>query len=76
MADWYLIWSNEHRAWWRQKSQGYTTNIDTAGLYSRDEALRHCRGRDQMPNKPLPEIPVRQDDVMSILVPELRAASS
>ena len=33
-----LIWSNEHKAYWRDNSQGYAINIASAGLYSRDDA--------------------------------------
>lgn len=40
----YFIWSNEHRAWWGKASHGYTRDIATAGLYSRDEALGICAG--------------------------------
>jgi hypothetical protein len=36
----YLIWSNEHRAWWRSDSKGYTLHVDTAGRYSRAEAIK------------------------------------
>lgn len=35
----FLVWSNQHRAWWRPKSAGYTTDIRGAGLYSRKEAI-------------------------------------
>lgn len=35
----YLIWSNEHHAWWRANSQGYARSIKEAGLYTRDEAI-------------------------------------
>lgn len=35
----YLVWSNQHRAWWRPNSCGYTTDIRSAGRYSRDEAI-------------------------------------
>ena len=35
----YLIWSNEHRAWWAPERQGYTQSVDRAGRYSRAEAM-------------------------------------
>lgn len=34
-----LIWSHEHSAWWGPCSQGYTTNLTLAGIYSREEAI-------------------------------------
>ncbi len=43
------IWSGEHRAYWRRGSRGeganYTLNLDEAGVWSRDDAIRltsHC----------------------------------
>lgn len=69
MQDVYLVWSNEHRAWWRPNSAGYTTQLDKAGRYTKNEALKHCSGRDQEPGRPLPELPIREDDLLSILVP-------
>jgi hypothetical protein len=35
----YVIWSNEHQAWWRPNSHGYTRWIEDAGRYARDEAV-------------------------------------
>lgn len=35
----YLVWSNEHRAWWRANSAGYSKTILGAGLYYRRDAL-------------------------------------
>lgn len=35
----YLVWSNEHRAWWRANSQGYARSILEAGRYTRAEAV-------------------------------------
>lgn len=40
-AKW-LIWSNEHRGWWRPKSAGYTGIIKEAGRYVHDEAFNIC----------------------------------
>lgn len=39
------IWSEEHRAYWRPDSAGYTTEIESAGLYPFEKAYdttRHC----------------------------------
>lgn len=38
----YLVWSNEHRSWWRPHSCGYTGVISAAGRYTYDEAKRIC----------------------------------
>lgn len=65
----YLIWSNEHRGWWRPNSMGYTTGLRNAGHYTRDNALRICReaiytaGHIGM----ISEIPVRLADVEEFL---------
>ncbi len=63
----YLIWSNEHRAWWRPNTRGYTLQLEKAGRYSRDEALKHCRVRDQVPGEPMPELPIREDDLLRVV---------
>ena len=36
----YLIWSNEHCAWWAPNRCGYTREADRAGRYDRSEAMR------------------------------------
>jgi hypothetical protein len=40
----YLIWSNEHGAWWKPNSHGYTTDRGDAGYYSLEEATEICVG--------------------------------
>lgn len=39
MSD-YLIWSNQHGAWWRPNERGYTNSLDEAGRYDRATAQR------------------------------------
>ncbi|MDN5849112.1 MAG: hypothetical protein L0H63_05660 [Nitrococcus sp.] len=34
----WLVWSNEHGAWWRPAKWGYTRAIEEAGRYTRAEA--------------------------------------
>ncbi len=43
----YIIWSNEHRAWWRPNSRGYTPNISDAGVYSREDAMDIVEGANK-----------------------------
>ena len=42
MSDKWLIWSNEHRAWWRANRCGYTNKAEEAGRYSLEEANAIC----------------------------------
>lgn len=68
--DVYLIWSNEHGAWWGPNTVGYCRRIEHAGRYTQQQALHICtkampgrRGAD-----PLNEIPVRLADLSFMLV--------
>lgn len=36
----YVIWSNEHRAWWRPAGMGYAAQLEKAGIYTREQALK------------------------------------
>jgi|SRR5215469_2684417 len=38
----WLIWSQEHGAWWMPDSSGYTRDFDKAGRYSLKEATEIC----------------------------------
>jgi hypothetical protein len=40
----WLIWSNEHMAWWRADSCGYTTEVASAGRYTERQAVNICTG--------------------------------
>ena len=42
MPELYLIWSNEHRAWWAPNECGYRKDWREAGLYTHDAAVRIC----------------------------------
>lgn len=66
----YLIWSTEHRAWWRGGKAGYAHRLADAGIYSRDEAIKICR--QAIPGTAsrmgmLPEIPVRMADYEAMI---------
>lgn len=64
--DLYLIWSNEHRAWWRASARGYTAGIMAAGRYTRRQALDICRQAipQAMHVGAAAEIPVRERDLL------------
>lgn len=62
----YLVWSNEHKAWWRPNNAGYTKSSKAAGRYTRAEALdisRRARNgwikHDSTPD----DLPIRVSDV-------------
>lgn len=44
MDEW-LIWSNEHHAWWAADRCGYRKSPDDAGRYTFDDAMSICRVR-------------------------------
>lgn len=64
----YLIWSNEHRAWWRPNRCGYTTYVRNAGRYQRDEAIQIARNARNgwVAGQPPPEIAVPEADVLEM----------
>jgi len=37
-SDQYLIWSHEHQAWWKPARHGYTSDLRSAGIYSKKDA--------------------------------------
>ena len=63
----FLIWSNEHQAWWRSDSCGYTMDVAQAGRYERDEALSIASGaRDGwIEGEAPPEIAISEYDVLA-----------
>jgi hypothetical protein len=70
MAELYLVWSNEHGAWWGPARTGYVQRIENAGTYTHEQALQICT--DAMPGTSarigmLPEIPVRLADLEFML---------
>jgi hypothetical protein len=60
----YVVWSNEHKAWWGPDHCGYRAKLADAGRYTRDEALKICRnargGREFRDNPS--EVPLLLDD--------------
>ncbi|MCP4410767.1 MAG: hypothetical protein GY807_24105 [Gammaproteobacteria bacterium] len=62
----YVIWSNEHNAWWGPNNRGYANRLGNAGHYTRDEALKICsnaRGGWPWEGTP-PEMPVLLKDAI------------
>lgn len=60
----YLVWSNEHKAWWRPKRCGYTHDVRAAGRYTLEDAREICgtaRSGWTDPKKLPDEIPVPLD---------------
>jgi len=62
----YLIWSNEHRAWWGPNNSGYTKVLRRAGRYERNDAIMVCAfARDGWSAGGIPsEIPVLEADAV------------
>jgi hypothetical protein len=65
----YLIWSNEHRAWWGPDHCGYSVGLQKAGRYTRDQAI--SISRTSIPTAGhiglIDAIPVREADLTEML---------
>ncbi len=42
MDSYYVIWSTEHNAWWKENKCGYSKALDEAGLFSFKDANSVC----------------------------------
>jgi hypothetical protein len=59
MTDSYLIWSHEHSGWWRPGGLGYSSDIDSAGRFTRTlDICRRAPPGQYKPGWPLPELPI------------------
>lgn len=69
MSNWYLIYSLKHRAWWRENGHGYTTYVERAGRFSRQEAIETCGlARDGWDGTTPPtELAVSEHDVVAAI---------
>jgi len=79
MSEPYLVWSNQHRAWWRPESRGYTTDIRGAGWYTRDEAISISgQARDGWgdPSKAPDELAIAINDLPKDILAAIRPARS
>ena len=65
----YLIWSNEHKAWWCPDRLGYTPHLINSGRYTREEAIVICRKAmyGWTAGEPFPELPIKEDDLREFL---------
>jgi hypothetical protein len=60
----WLIWSNEHRAWWEPDRCGYTENVAEAGRYTLIEARAICTQRSWVDARHMPpETMIHEKDV-------------
>ncbi len=63
-SDRYLVWSNEHTAWWRPNAAGYCTSVADAGRFTKEEAEDHASCRSRLPNGDPPEVVVTEADAI------------
>lgn len=63
----WLVWSNEHKAWWGPSSSGYRLKVEQAGRYTWAEALRCCESRTYSGEKMPPEVPVPSPELEAML---------
>ena len=63
MESLWLIWSNEHHAYWAPERCGYTKSANAAGRYQFSEAIEICRDARIATNDdaPPPETMLRED---------------
>lgn len=54
----WLVWSNQHKAWWNPNSCGYTMEVKEAGRYTLAEAIDKCEMRSKRKDLIPPEVAV------------------
>lgn len=59
----WLIWSNEHRAWWGPARCGYPDDVDVAGRYTLAEARAICHSRHWADGRTPPETMIHIDEI-------------
>jgi hypothetical protein len=47
----WLIWSDEHGAWWMSGKSGYTRDLQRAGRYSLEEATEICENANRQSDR-------------------------
>ncbi|MCR4304961.1 MAG: hypothetical protein NUV63_12195 [Gallionella sp.] len=68
-AEW-LIWSNEHHAWWGPGHCGYPDNIASAGRYTLTQAMEICAGRSWMRGQVPPETMIHESCLPQVIAKE------
>jgi hypothetical protein len=63
-ADLWLVWSNEHGAWWGPNESGYYTDIRSAGRYTKEKAMECADSRSHTKGKLPPEVIISERDAM------------
>jgi hypothetical protein len=69
----YLIWSNEHRGWWRANRHGYTTLVQRAAHFSLEDATEIVTKANRHSDKieeVMVEAPSHEQIAMDLLYPE------
>lgn len=66
--DEYLIWNDERKKWWESDRRGYTSRIDAAGVYSRNEAIKIVKSAMSLWGL-LNDVMVRKTDAIDLIKP-------
>lgn len=65
--DW-LVWSNEHGAWWKPYGWGYTRELSEAGRYTKERADLICQ---QANYNRINEVAILHPDQISLIVAQI-----
>lgn len=63
----WLIWSNEHSAWWGPLCCGYPDNIAAAGRYTIEQAVDICTQRSWMRGQIPPETMIHESSLPQLI---------
>ena len=61
----WLVWSNQHGAWWRPNRSGYTLDVAAAGRYALSDALQCAAARSRCPDGVPPEVIVPSPELIA-----------
>lgn len=62
-ADW-LVWSNYHSAWWGPSNRGYYADIESAGRYTLEDAIKASNTRSRRVGEPPQELVVPSPELI------------